>query len=103
MEQKEFFNSIREGNLEVVRKHLEGHPDLLMARDERGSTPLIMASYYDHRDMVMLLLEMGAPVDEKGIIPARLFNWRSGNEGEGMVGINPCRAPAQSCRPEWWR
>lgn len=60
-----FFNHVRQGNLEAVRNNLESHPELLSARDERGGTPLILAAYYDHRDLVRHLIEKGAEVDDK--------------------------------------
>jgi ankyrin repeat protein len=65
METTEFFSRIREGNLESISKGLEANPELLHTKDPRGATPLIMASYYDHRDVVRLLLSKGARIDEK--------------------------------------
>ena len=65
METSEFFNSIREGNLERTAALLEAHPDLLSSRDQRGSTPLILAGYYNQAEVVRLLLDKGAVVDEK--------------------------------------
>ena len=65
METTEFFNHIRKADLQAVKADLEAHPDWVHARDSRGSTPLIMASYYDHRELVQWLLEKGARIDEK--------------------------------------
>jgi ankyrin repeat protein len=65
METSEFFNGIREGNLERTAALLEAHPDLLNSRDQRGSTPLILAGYYNQAEVVRLLLDKGVPVDEK--------------------------------------
>ncbi|WP_424502422.1 ankyrin repeat domain-containing protein [Robiginitalea sp.] len=65
MEISDFFNSIREGNLERTAALLEAHPELLTSRDQRGSTPLILAGYYNQGEVVRLLLEKGVPVDEK--------------------------------------
>jgi len=64
MDSTQFFSQIREGDLEGIRKSLEARPELLRARDPRGSTPLILAAYYDHLDLVRLLLERGTPVNE---------------------------------------
>lgn len=65
MEITAFFDQVRQGDLAGVRDSLQAHPQWLSARDPRGSTPLIMASYYDRREVVEYLLEQGAPVDEK--------------------------------------
>ena len=65
MDQELFFNAIRQGDLEVVREQLEKKPELARNKDQRGSTPLILAAYYNHGPVVAYLLEKGAPVDEK--------------------------------------
>lgn len=64
MDSTQFFGQIRSGDLEGARQSLKSHPDLVSTRDPRGSTPLILAAYYDHKDLVRLLLENGAPVNE---------------------------------------
>jgi ankyrin repeat protein len=65
METSDFFNSIREGNLERTAALLKAHPKLISSRDQRGSTPLILAGYYNQAEVVRLLLDQGAAVDEK--------------------------------------
>lgn len=60
-----FFNAIREGNLDDVSKMLVANPDLVKAKDQRGSTPLILATYYNHCNMTNLLLDQGATIDRK--------------------------------------
>lgn len=60
-----FFEEIRSGHTEAVQKMLEDIPDLLNANDNRGSTPLILAAYYDQQDIVSLLLNQGAKIDDK--------------------------------------
>lgn len=60
-----FFEEIRKGNTEAVQIMLADIPDLLNANDDRGSTPLILAAYYDQRDIVSLLLHQGAKIDDK--------------------------------------
>jgi len=65
METTDFFNSIRDGNLDRTAALLEAHPELLTSRDQRGSTPLILAGYYNQGEVVRLLLDKGVPVDEK--------------------------------------
>ena len=65
MDTSDFFNQVREGNLPAIEALVDRHPDLLHSRDQRGSTPLILAGYYNHQDVVRFMLERGAPVDEK--------------------------------------
>ena len=65
METMDFFNQIRDGNLEAIRKSMETQPDLVHARDQRGSSPLIMAAYYNHEEVVDELIDKGAPVDDR--------------------------------------
>lgn len=62
---EEFFNAIRSGNLEGIQKVLTSVPELLNAIDERGSTPLLLATYYGHMEVAKYLLDSGAEVDAK--------------------------------------
>ncbi len=62
---EDFLDHIRKGNLNEVQLLLGQKPDLLRARDQRGSTPLILAAYYDQVEIVDFLLEHGADADEK--------------------------------------
>lgn len=65
METIDFFNSIREGNLNRIGELLQAYPELLTSRDQRGSTPLILAGYYNQKEVVRLMLEKGVPVDQQ--------------------------------------
>lgn len=65
METTEFFNQVREGNLTAIEALLKEHPQLLTSRDQRGSTPLILAGYYNQQEVVRYLLDKGVAVDEK--------------------------------------
>ena len=65
MDIESFFNEIRNGNLEGVKSYLQKDPELLEIRDQRGSTPLVLAAYYNHLEMADHLLEKGAGVDHK--------------------------------------
>lgn len=60
-----FFSEIRNGNYEAVQKMLFVNIELVNAKDQRGSTTLILAAYYDQSEIVELLLENGAKIDEK--------------------------------------
>ena len=66
MEQiEDFFREIRNGNIEAVQEILKTAPELVNSKDERGSTPLILASYYNHLQIANLLLDQGAAIDAK--------------------------------------
>ena len=60
-----FFNEIRNGDLTKVEALIAMTPELINSRDDRGSTPLILATYYDHAHITDLLLEKGAEIDAK--------------------------------------
>ncbi|MCV6630970.1 MAG: ankyrin repeat domain-containing protein [Flavobacteriaceae bacterium] len=62
---KSFFAAIREGLFDTVKKSIEADNSLLHLRDNRGASPLILASYYNHIDIVQYLIEMGADINEK--------------------------------------
>ena len=57
---EELFDNIRLGNSEAVENLLESNPKLLESKDQRGSTPLLLAAYYGHENVVEFLLEKGA-------------------------------------------
>ncbi|MFT6369632.1 MAG: ankyrin repeat protein, partial [Maribacter sp.] len=61
----DFFDEIRNGNLPKIKTFIVTEPHLIHARDSRGSTPLILASYYNFLEITDFLLESGAVVDEK--------------------------------------
>ena len=58
-----FFNAIRSGDLAPLSKMIEETPVLLNAKDQRGSTPLILATYYNHEEIAIFLIEKGANID----------------------------------------
>lgn len=65
MDSTQFFEQIRNGDLAGVQASLSKQPGLINAKDDRGSSPLLLAAYYNHKDLVSYLLEQGAAVDEK--------------------------------------
>lgn len=65
MQVESFFNAIRQGDLKGVAKALKEQPNLVHIKDQRGSTPLILAAYYNQGAIVTSLLTHGAQVDEK--------------------------------------
>ena len=52
--------AIRRGDAKTVGDLLAAGPDLANARDERGNSPLLIATYTGKHDIVRLLLERGA-------------------------------------------
>jgi len=62
-----FFNIIRNGNFDDFTKAIESENDLINIKDERGTTPLILASYNNRFDMVDFLLEKGVDVNQKDL------------------------------------
>lgn len=58
-----FFNAIRNGDLGLASKMIDENPGLLQAKDHRGSTPLILATYYNHEKVAIFLIEKGAHID----------------------------------------
>lgn len=79
------FNHIRNGDSGLVEKLLATDHKLLESKDQRGSTPLLLAAYYGHGKLVELLLKKGAEVDAKdgsgntalmGVCFKRLFGHR---------------------------
>ena len=51
------FNAIREGNKVSVSEILDKQPSLVNEKDERGSTPLLLATYYGHKDVSAEILK----------------------------------------------
>ena len=56
------FQAIRQGNVQSIASHLDANPDQVEARDQRGWTPLMLASFYAGADCVEAILARGASV-----------------------------------------
>ena len=61
--QELLFDAARLGRIDVIPALLLAGADIA-ARDSRGYTPLILASYNGHRDATALFLDNGAPIDQ---------------------------------------
>ncbi len=59
----EIHDAATQGNLETVKTLLAGDPALIEARLGDGKTPLHMAAYAGHNDIVRYLIESGASVN----------------------------------------
>jgi ankyrin repeat protein len=60
------------GRLDVLRAHLESHPDALAARSPEGFTPLHLAAFLGGGPAVRLLLAAGMDADADQENPARV-------------------------------
>ena len=64
-----FFNAVQQGQLETVEAQLKTNPELANAKDVRGFTPLIFASYFDKKDIVVTKTTLDlSPKKLKGIM-----------------------------------
>ena len=62
----ELFAAIRDGDPDKVKQLVTGVPHLVRARDERGITPLVLASYLGDLPTTEVLVEAGADVNVGG-------------------------------------
>lgn len=60
-----FFDTIRKGELKATLSMLRANPNLVNVKDQRGSTPLILAAYYGNAEMVKAILDKGANIDDE--------------------------------------
>ncbi|MGM0634828.1 MAG: ankyrin repeat domain-containing protein [Bacteroidota bacterium] len=61
--QADLYNAIRAGELEEVKEILKKTPDLLNEKDQRGSTPLLLATYYGEKPITKYLLSKKPLID----------------------------------------
>lgn len=61
--QEVIFAAIRNNDLATLADAINAGPGVLEARDERGSTPLILASYLGNREATKALVEAGADLN----------------------------------------
>lgn len=61
--QQAIFVAVRNNDLSTITDLVNANPSALDARDERGSTPLVLAGYLNLPEAVKLLVESGANVD----------------------------------------
>lgn len=55
--------AMQEGDLQAVKAILNNNPSLVQQPDERGFTPLVLATYHNQQSITKLLLDHGAQVD----------------------------------------
>lgn len=61
----ELFQAIRQGDADKVKQILQAHPALVNAKDPRGFSPLVMATYLGSSAGVEALIQAGADVNLK--------------------------------------
>jgi ankyrin repeat protein len=60
----EIHKAAKDGDFETVKKLLEKDPNLLNSGNRLQQTPLLMASFGGHADIVLFLIEKGAKIDQ---------------------------------------
>ena len=65
MNTSNFFDAIRKGDIETITKLIDTHIELLEITDNRGSTPLILAAYYNQLKLVDFFLKKKVQVDKQ--------------------------------------
>lgn len=65
MEREQLFTYIREEDLRGVQNLLKKDPALVHVKDQRGSTPLLLATYYGNESISKAILEYDDTVDAK--------------------------------------
>ena len=60
---KSFFNAIRNDDLGSLSQMIAKNPNLLHVKDQRGSTPLILATYYNYEEIANFLIAEGVHID----------------------------------------
>jgi ankyrin repeat protein len=100
-------SAVRRGDVEEVARLLDAKPHLVEARNHRtyDQTPLIMAVVRGHVDLVRLLLERGADVNDVGGY-GRTALHRAAEEGHEEVvsilldcGADPSKKDIYGCTP----
>jgi hypothetical protein len=57
------FNAIRSQDKANIAIVLKEYPELIQAKDQRGSTPLLLATYYGFKDITEILLYHNADIN----------------------------------------
>ncbi|MFT7120427.1 MAG: ankyrin repeat protein [Neolewinella sp.] len=67
------FEAIRNGDVDQLKTVIETTPSSLISTDERGSTPLVLASYLGSMEATKLLVEAGAELNTCGMTGTALM------------------------------
>jgi ankyrin repeat protein len=63
-DEKTILKAAKAGDIAAVRKALAASPGLIRARDKDGSTPLHCAAWKGHAEVVRVLLDAGAGIND---------------------------------------
>lgn len=83
---KSFLNRIEEGNKEIIELFIKAGIDV-NAKDERGASALILASYAGNLELAKLLIEEGADVNAKDEEGVTALMWASANGDYELVEL----------------
>lgn len=61
--QVDIFELARRGSLEDFKLAVRNNPELINAQDQRGSTPLVLACYYNNESVVSFLIDKVNNID----------------------------------------
>lgn len=65
MKTEQLFNAIRSGEADQVKMILNENPALIQEKDPRGSTPLLLATYYGFIDIAEELMQWDGAINAK--------------------------------------
>ena len=57
------FNAIRDNNENKVSELLQSNPQLVGSRDQRGSTPLLLSTYFGLKEITDIILNFPQDLD----------------------------------------
>ncbi len=88
----------REGNKDLVRKHLERDPLSVHSRGWIGDTPLHWPAHNNHADIVAMLIDAGADIeaDEINWIGGKPLHWASEHAPDSVRALLAAGANANS-------
>lgn len=58
-----FFQAVKSGNIDDVRRMVQASPALAGAKDGNGVSAILLAAYHGKREVASALVDLGAPVD----------------------------------------
>ena len=82
---------MKAGNVDEVRRLVQGTPALAGTKDGNGVSAILVATYHGRRDAAVALVELGAPVDifegVRGLTPIFTKWWI----GDGAASLSASR------------
>src|SRR5437764_13951174 len=81
-----FYQAIRNDNAGDLRALVESQD--VNAKDSRGATPLMYAAAFGNTRQMKLLLESGADVNARNVLPATALIWAGGDAVKSRTVID---------------